>query len=284
MLARSALCTPALGAAMPRCGVAAPTMLTTSDLGTLVVAFSVTHIGFSAVRESIIDRLGKVAGQLNLVGQDLKLPSFWIADTNGLDVWPDEQIAGRQIYRALYTAIAGALLFPALAAYPEVRSDAVASMGANALEPETWWLAFAVASMAQAISIASLVNPSPLSLVPGFKKDEGALGGVRRDDTLKLAACGLTRITRHPLILPVVPWGIANAALAGLHTPDVALFIGLAVYSLFGCYAQDLRVEASNQVGTVFNDGALADFYASTSFVPFGAIADGRQSFQQARR
>ena len=129
----------------------------------------------------------------------------------------------------------------------------------------------------------SLVNPSPLSLVPGFKKDEGALGGGGID-TLKLAACGLTRITRHPLILPVVPWGIANAALAGLHTPDVALFIGLAVYSLFGCYAQDLRVEASNQVGTVYNDGALADFYASTSFVPFGAIADGRQSFQQARR
>ena len=91
-------------------------------------------------------------------------------------------------------------------------------------------------------------------------------------------------ITRHPLILPVVPWGIANAALAGLHTPDVALFIGLAVYSLFGCYAQDLRVEGSNQVGTVFNDGALADFYASTSFVPLVAIADGRQSFQQARQ
>jgi uncharacterized membrane protein len=160
----------------------------------------------------------------------------------------------------------------------------VASVGENALDAHAWLLAFAIASAAQGMSIASLVNPSPLSLVPGFEKDDAALGGVRRDDTLKLAAFGLTRVTRHPLILPVVPWGLANAALAGFHTSDVALFIGLAAYALAGCYAQDLRVEASNQVGTVFNNDALTDFYASTSFVPFGAIADGRQSFEQARR
>lgn len=165
-----------------------------------------------------------------------------------------------------------------------VRSEAVASVGENALDAHAWLLAFAIASAAQGMSIASLVNPSPLSLVPGFEKDDAALGGVRRDDTLKLAAFGLTRVTRHPLILPVVPWGLANAALAGFHTSDVALFIGLAAYALAGCYAQDLRVEASNQVGTVFNNDALTDFYASTSFVPFGAIADGRQSFEQARR
>ena len=267
----------------------APLMLDSNDLAGLVAAFSVTHIGLSAVREGIIEGLGRAAGSLGLVGRGFKLPSIWLADTTGLEIWPTEAIAGRQIYRAFYTFVASALLFPALLEYPEVRSNLVTTAGANALDAPAWWLAFAVASAAQAISIASLVNPSPLSLVPGFEQDDAAVGGVRRDDGLKLVPRGLTRITRHPLILPVVPWGVANAALAGWHAPDVALFCGLAVYALAGCKAQDLRVEASNQVGTVFSDdatgsdGALTAFYRDTSFVPFAAIADGRQSLVQAR-
>ena len=85
----------------------------------------------------------------------------------------------------------------------------------TALSPSEWWLCFAAATGAQAISIASLLNPSPLSLVPGVEEDETALGGIKRDDRRKLRPYGLTRITRHPLILPVVPWGAANALLAG---------------------------------------------------------------------
>jgi hypothetical protein len=38
-------------------------------------------------------------------------------------------------------------------------------------------------------------------------------------------------------------------ALAGAHPPDLAIFLGLAVYAVAGCKAQDLRVESSNQVG-----------------------------------
>lgn len=74
---------------------------------------------------------------------------------------------------------------------------------------------------------------------------------VRRDDGRKLSPCGLTRLTRHPLILPVVPWGCANALLAGGHAPDLALFGGLALYAVAGCYAQDLRAQASAQVGAL---------------------------------
>ena len=39
--------------------------------------------------------------------------------------------------------------------------------------------------------------------------------------------------------------------LAGAHGPDLVIFLGLAVYAVAGCKAQDLRVESSNQVGTV---------------------------------
>lgn len=37
-------------------------------------------------------------------------------------------------------------------------------------------------------------------------------------------------------------------ALAGAHPPDLVIFLGLAVYAVAGCKAQDLRVESSNQV------------------------------------
>ena len=190
-------------------------LLTTNQLGGLVASFSVTHIGMSAIREPLIDRLGAAAARVGAVGLGISLPSIWLADSSGLEVWPNEATAGRQLYRAGYTVVSSALLFPALAAYPEARAAAEAAAASTALSPSEWWLCFAAATGAQAISIASLLNPSPLSLVPGFEADETALGGIKRDDRLKLRPYGLTRITRHPLILPVVPWGAANALLAG---------------------------------------------------------------------
>jgi len=257
-------------------------LITTPVLGALVSAFSVSHIGQSAVREPLIAQLGAAAGQLGAVGRGATLPSFWLADTGGLEVWPDEVTAGRQVYRAGYTLVSAALLFPALAAYPQLHAAEIAP--AVALAGASWWVAFAVAAAAQGLSIASLAQPSPLSLVPAFEADADALGGVKRDDALKLRPAGLTRITRHPLILPVVPWGVANALLAGGGAADRYIFLGLAIYALAGCKAQDLRVEASNQVGTVFDDDALSDFYRDTSFLPFGAILDGRQQLADAAR
>ena len=257
-------------------------MLTPLALGGLVASFSITHIGLSAVRQPLIAGSGAAADRLGLVGRGWELPVAVsaLADASGVELWPDAETAGRQIYRAGYTAVASALLFPALLEYPAVREAAAAAP--IALSPVQWWAAFAVASGAQGVSIASLAQPSPLSLVPGFVPDEGAGLGVIRDDGLKLRPAGLTRITRHPLILPVVPWGAANALLAGGRGVDLALFLGLAAYAVAGCKAQDLRVEASAQVGTTFKDAALDDFYATTSFVPFAACLDGRQSLGMA--
>jgi len=105
---------------------------------------------------------------------------------------------------------------------------------------------------------------------------------VQRNDSLKLRPTGLTRITRHPLILPVVPWGIATSMLAGGRTCDFLFFGGLALYALAGCAAQDLRVlRQEGSVGTVFLPGeSLDSFFSTTSYVPFGAVIDGRQSIQ----
>ena len=121
-------------------------LLTTNQLGGLVASFSVTHIGLSDIREPLIDRLGAAAARVGAVGLGVSLPSIWLADSSGLEVWPDEATAGRQLYRAGYTAVSSALLFPALGAYPEARAAAAAAAASTALSPSEWWLCFAVAA------------------------------------------------------------------------------------------------------------------------------------------
>ena len=150
--------------------------------------------------------------------------------------------------------------------------------------------------MSYGASIASLFNASPLGLMPSFEGAESDSEiAVQRNDALKLTTRGLTRITRHPLILPVVPWGISTAYLAGGRFCDCILFGGLSLYAIAGCYAQDLRViREEGSVGTVFQAEArqeeslektqLRAFFADTSFVPFKAVLDGRQSFDDVIR
>ena len=144
-------------------------------------------------------------------------------------------------------------------------------------------------------SIASIFNASPLGRMPAFERaNTGEMVNdqlsslrlpIQRDDSLKFSVRGLTRITRHPLLLPVVPWGLATSVLAGGRRCDYILFTGLALYTIVGCYAQDLRVsKQEGSVGTVFRPaassaegGRLIRFFEETSFVPFAAVFDGRQ-------
>jgi uncharacterized membrane protein len=90
-------------------------------------------------------------------------------------------------------------------------------------------------------------------------------------------------------LFPAVPWGVATSFLAGSRPVDFLLFTGIAVYALVGCAAQDLRVlKKEGSVGTVFEPfsttstgSSLQLFFQSTSFIPFGAVVDGRQSLDE---
>jgi len=277
----------------------------TGDEATLalwVASFASSHIGMSAARSTIISTLGDIATSLELVGRkEWKLPEWWPGDTSGGDrIFPDADTAGRQIYRAGYTFVSFFTLGSAFAAYLTASSGTSADMSSDT----AGFLhnaCMATAALSFGSSIASLTNASPLGLMPSFEQTQssssgdkqtillspspGELGGIRRDDSLKFTARGLTRITRHPLILPVVPWGFATSYLAGNRPCDYILFGGLALYAVAGCFAQDLRVvREEGSVGTVFKptDSAeegqrLNDFFQETSFLPFGAVLDGRQ-------
>ena len=273
-----------------------------------VVAFASSHIGMSAKRTKIISSIGDIMQQLNLVGNDdWKLPDYWPGDnTGGQQIFPDSLTAGRQVYRALYTAVSFITLGNAFATY--LQSSATHGDVIIDTTTKLHSMSLYIAALSFGAAIASLFNASPLGLMPSFEAEgndnttresgNAAIAGITRDDTLKFITRGLTRITRHPLILPVVPWGFATAYLVGGRTCDYLLFGGLSIYAIAGCYAQDLRViKEEGSVGTVFgteqgrdnnNDegerNQLNLFFEQTSFLPFKAVFDGRQSLEDIGR
>jgi hypothetical protein len=253
-----------------------------------IIAFASSHIGMSATRNRLIILAGEFADRFRLVGTaGWKLPSFWPGDkVAGQQIWPDTETTGRQIYRIGYTSLSFITLGNALAFYLQSSSATTESLG-----PSLW---FAVAVAANTASLSSLANASPLGLMPGFQASStvSSVSELRleRNDTLKFKVQGLTRITRHPLILPVVPWGVANAFLLGGRPCDWLLFGGLSLYAVAGCTAQDLRISRQEgSVGTVFQANTvdqepLQSFFEATSFVPFLAIFDGRQNLADTVR
>mmetsp|Transcript_45 Transcript_45/g.69 ORF Transcript_45/g.69 Transcript_45/m.69 type:complete len:364 (-) Transcript_45:1818-2909(-) len=275
--------------------------LSSSDesLAFWITSFSTSHIGMSAIRSQLIEKIGKGADSLGLVGNtNWKLPDFWPGDAvGGNSVLPDADTAGRQLYRMGYTTLSFLTLGNALLCYLQ------STIGASQLSTGTlstssfpqilgggdpymlFYLFTAVA--ANTAALASLTNASPLGLMPEFtttntESSLASLPTVERDDNLKFDVKGLTRITRHPLILPVVPWGVSNAMLLGGRTADWLFFGGLAIYAALGCAAQDMRViRQEGSVGTVFRPGQeLQMFFKSTSFVPFAAVFQGKQSMK----
>lgn len=254
-----------------------------AEIACSTITFASSHIAMSAIRNELIDRIGSAVDHMNWVGTGVKLPDIWPGDEAGQEIFPTKDIAGRQLYRILYTFVSFSTLGVGFAYYlNSLEQDQLQMVPRH----DDVLIYYVIASLASGISIASLINPSPLSLVPVYEQSSGQdknnnASKIRRNDSKKLQVYGLTRITRHPLILPVVPWGIATAMIMGGHTRDFLLFGVLSIYAIAGCAAQDLRVSREEgSVGTVFNpdSSSLQEFFQQTSFVPFQAVLESRQS------
>jgi uncharacterized membrane protein len=258
-----------------------------AEIAGFTLAFASSHIGMSAIRRELIDGIGTTAESNGLVGTGLKLPDIWPGDEAGQEIFPSAEIAGRQLYRILYTIVSFTTLGSGFVAYLNSLAEDTLVQPIH----DDILLYYAIASLSWGISIASLVNPSPLSLVPVFEKatdskSSNIAPAIRRNDSRKLKAYGLTRITRHPLILPLVPWGFSTAMIMGGQTRDFLFFGILSVYAIAGCAAQDLRViREEGSVGTVSNpQESMQEFFRETSFIPFQALIESRQSMDSVLR
>ena len=91
---------------------------------------------------------------------------------------------------------------------------------------------------------AGLLDPGPASF----------MGKPREEPT------GVYRITRHPVFMGVTVMALAHAIPNG-YASDLAFFGGIGIFSLVGCWHQDLRKLAAG-------DPAYKRFHAATAFLP----------------
>ena len=149
-------------------------------------------------------------------------------------------------FMGLYSLVSFAFFVPLVVVYFRHRHDGDVLY---AFGPEVYGPAQALAFLGMALLVASAARPSPVSMAG------------------KPEAVGLSRITRHPLFLSTGLLGIAHLVLYGFAS-DVAFFGGLVVYSMFGSLHQDHRQRLTRP--------ELAGIFATTSWLPFGAILTGR--------
>lgn len=83
-------------------------------------------------------------------------------------------------------------------------------------------------------------------------------------------AYGITRITRHPTFASFFLFGLAHCFMNGTLA-DLMFFGGFAVFAWLGARYQDERKGAEIS--------GYAEFQTATSFMPFEAILNRRQSF-----
>ena len=158
---------------------------------------------------------------------------------------------GEKWFVRVYSLIAFATLIPLVWVYLGNR-HAGAVIWDFAAMPGVRPLAAALAVLAIALIVGGGLQPSP-ALV-GIKQ----AGGAR----------GLTRITRHPLFMGFALWALSHLLLNGYLT-DVLFFGGMLAFSLAGAAHQDARKR-------VIEEERLGQFFAESSFWPFGAIIAGR--------
>lgn len=158
---------------------------------------------------------------------------------------------GRGGYVGLYSLVSFATFVPLVWVYLDNRHAGLHLWSLRHFPP-VWWIAFSLAGLGFTLMIASFFQPSPF-----------AMGAPTRPEPY-----GLTRITRHPLFMPV-SWIAAGHLLLFGWATDVAFFGGLLAYTVVGCAHQDRRKRSS--------EGAKLDaFFARSSLLPFGAIVTGR--------
>jgi len=149
---------------------------------------------------------------------------------------------GEQRFRGLYSLVAFAFFIPLVWVYSAHRHSG----------PWLWawrgtsvhWVMYPGMALAFVLLVASLVRPSPASVVPGEATPKGAF-----------------RITRHPLLMAIALFGLLHLLPNG-STTDIVFFGGFVTFSLIGARHQDERKLATNAAG-------FRPFYEATPFLPF---------------
>ncbi|MEA2627333.1 MAG: hypothetical protein QOD06_3378 [Candidatus Binatota bacterium] len=158
-------------------------------------------------------------------------------------------------FQGVFSLIAFATFVPLVWTFFAARPSTAVPLP-SLLDAPRFWPTMALMAFAVVLVVLGLVQPSPFAI--------NAQGGPR--------ATGVLRITRHPVFMAVAVFGAAHLLVN--HTDlDHVFFGGFVVYSLLGAAHQEWRKR--REAGE-----ALRRFYEETSFLPFVALATGRNRLE----
>lgn len=160
-------------------------------------------------------------------------------------------------FLGLYSFVALATFVPLCWGFFANRIATPVPLPVLATIPGLAWLTMALMFVALNLILLGFSSPNPVSALmdrAGGRSGSGAAGALR--------------ITRHPAFMGVALAGLSHV-LVNPAAIDRAFFGGMAIYSVLGCAHQDWRRRRTG-------GSELAAFFAETSFLPFVAIATGR--------
>lgn len=167
-------------------------------------------------------------------------------------------ILGEPPFLGLYSLVAFATLIPLVWTYFADRETVAMPLHTLLSSSPLAWITAALMLFAFLFLVVGVLQPSPAT--------------VGRGQTPR--AAGILRITRNPFFVGTALFGLAHL-LINHSAIDRAFFGGFLVFSIVGGMHQDSRKRASG-------GEAMRSFYEETSFVPFAAIAAGRNRFVPA--
>ena len=146
-------------------------------------------------------------------------------------------------FTALYSVIALAIFVPLMWLY-FASKHAGTMLWVLPRGPVLTSVVYLGMAVAMVLLVSSFVQPSPAGMAPAA-----------------LTPRGVQRITRHPLVMAFVVFGLVHLLPNG-STADVAFFGGFAAFALVGAAHQDQRKLVTGPPG-------YRDFCEHTPFIPF---------------
>ena len=130
------------------------------------------------------------------------------------------------------------------------------------IAPLWWWPVASALMLAASILLAGSLVGNPAFPKPGATVTE--IG----------AAKGVFAITRHPMNWSFILWALVHTSISG-SPRNLIVTGGIFVLALFGSFGQDAKKER------LLGD-AWRGWEARTSFVPFGALLQGKVRWRDA--
>jgi uncharacterized membrane protein len=137
---------------------------------------------------------------------------------------------GERAYLGLYSLVAFATFVPVVWLYMTHRHEG-ALLWSLSIGPVGLWTIYVLQGIAWVLTVAGLVQPSPVTV------------GLP-EELRPTQPRGVQRITRHPLFMGVGLFGALHLPVTGFGS-DVAFWLGFPLFAVVGCAHQDRRKRAT---------------------------------------